>query len=173
MTLVELRPLTGRTHQLRRHMAIRGHAILGDARYAEKWGRGEGRREIYREHVGEREGDSNEHFDAADGERDSNEGSNEDCGIVAYGADDDGGPDDDDDGDVDGDGDGDVDEAGVPAIALWAVRLEVPHPVWGETVAVELPFPRQLEACMEAGDMGECGGGGGSGGGGECRGGGG
>ncbi|MSQ02311.1 MAG: RluA family pseudouridine synthase [Myxococcales bacterium] len=32
-TLVELRPLTGRSHQLRVHMAALGHPILGDALY--------------------------------------------------------------------------------------------------------------------------------------------
>ena len=31
---VLLSPLTGRTHQLRLHMAAKGHAILGDALYA-------------------------------------------------------------------------------------------------------------------------------------------
>ena len=33
-TRVELKPLTGRTHQLRLHMMAIGHAILGDALYA-------------------------------------------------------------------------------------------------------------------------------------------
>ncbi len=33
---VELRPLTGRTHQLRIHCATIGHAIVGDAKYAGK-----------------------------------------------------------------------------------------------------------------------------------------
>lgn len=33
-TLLELRPLTGRTHQLRVHLAHVGHPILGDALYA-------------------------------------------------------------------------------------------------------------------------------------------
>lgn len=33
-TLVNLRPITGRTHQLRVHMAACGHAILGDRLYA-------------------------------------------------------------------------------------------------------------------------------------------
>ena len=32
-TLVDLYPHTGRTHQLRRHMALLGHPIIGDARY--------------------------------------------------------------------------------------------------------------------------------------------
>jgi len=31
---VELEPLTGRTHQLRVHLAALGHPILGDALYA-------------------------------------------------------------------------------------------------------------------------------------------
>lgn len=35
-TRVELIPLTGRTHQLRVHMAWRGHAILGDVLYGEQ-----------------------------------------------------------------------------------------------------------------------------------------
>ena len=30
---VELEPLTGRTHQLRAHMAAIGHPIVGDAKY--------------------------------------------------------------------------------------------------------------------------------------------
>ena len=34
-TRVELEPITGRTHQLRVHMAATGHPILGDALYAE------------------------------------------------------------------------------------------------------------------------------------------
>ena len=34
-TRVELEPLTGRTHQLRVHLAASGHAILGDALYAD------------------------------------------------------------------------------------------------------------------------------------------
>lgn len=33
MTLVELHPITGRTHQLRAHMKHLGHAIVGDAKY--------------------------------------------------------------------------------------------------------------------------------------------
>ena len=33
-SLVELRPLTGRTHQLRVHLAFIGHPILGDNKYA-------------------------------------------------------------------------------------------------------------------------------------------
>ena len=33
---VELEPVTGRTHQLRLHMAALGHAILGDALYADE-----------------------------------------------------------------------------------------------------------------------------------------
>ncbi|MBR5909031.1 MAG: RluA family pseudouridine synthase, partial [Schwartzia sp.] len=34
--LVELRPATGRTHQLRVHLAAVGHPILGDDLYGEK-----------------------------------------------------------------------------------------------------------------------------------------
>jgi len=34
-TRIELEPVTGRTHQLRVHLAAVGHAILGDALYAE------------------------------------------------------------------------------------------------------------------------------------------
>src|SRR5256885_11746019 len=34
-TRVQLQPVTGRTHQLRVHMAALGHAILGDALYAD------------------------------------------------------------------------------------------------------------------------------------------
>ena len=33
VTLVDLHPVTGRTHQLRRHMLMSGHPILGDRRY--------------------------------------------------------------------------------------------------------------------------------------------
>jgi tRNA pseudouridine32 synthase / 23S rRNA pseudouridine746 synthase len=33
-TLVELQPLTGRSHQLRVHMQALGHPIMGDALYA-------------------------------------------------------------------------------------------------------------------------------------------
>lgn len=32
-TLIEIRLLTGRKHQIRRHAAIAGHAVVGDARY--------------------------------------------------------------------------------------------------------------------------------------------
>ncbi len=35
VTLVEARPLTGRTHQIRVHLAWKGHPILGDARYGD------------------------------------------------------------------------------------------------------------------------------------------
>lgn len=35
-TRVELKPVTGRTHQLRVHMAAIGHPILGDALYGDK-----------------------------------------------------------------------------------------------------------------------------------------
>ena len=35
ITRVELSPITGRTHQLRLHLAAIGHAILGDALYAD------------------------------------------------------------------------------------------------------------------------------------------
>ena len=34
-TRIELEPVTGRTHQLRVHLAAVGHAILGDALYAD------------------------------------------------------------------------------------------------------------------------------------------
>jgi 23S rRNA-/tRNA-specific pseudouridylate synthase len=34
LSLVELSPLTGRTHQLRIHMQAKGHLILGDKEYA-------------------------------------------------------------------------------------------------------------------------------------------
>ena len=34
LTTLDLHPLTGRTHQLRRHLASIGHPILGDAQYA-------------------------------------------------------------------------------------------------------------------------------------------
>ena len=33
VTLVDVHPITGRKHQIRRHMAMLGHPILGDARY--------------------------------------------------------------------------------------------------------------------------------------------
>lgn len=36
VTRLELRPLTGRTHQLRVHMAASGHTILGDVFYGDK-----------------------------------------------------------------------------------------------------------------------------------------
>jgi 23S rRNA pseudouridine1911/1915/1917 synthase len=35
-TLLELRPLTGRTHQLRVQSAVRGHAIFGDELYGSR-----------------------------------------------------------------------------------------------------------------------------------------
>ena len=34
--LVEAMPLTGRTHQIRLHLAAAGHPVLGDALYGEK-----------------------------------------------------------------------------------------------------------------------------------------
>ena len=36
VSLVELRPATGRTHQLRVHLAAIGHSLLGDDLYGEK-----------------------------------------------------------------------------------------------------------------------------------------
>jgi len=33
-TLVECNPVTGRTHQIRRHASLAGHAVVGDSRYA-------------------------------------------------------------------------------------------------------------------------------------------
>lgn len=44
---------------------------------------------------------------------------------------------------------------GLCAIALWSVRVELAHPATGERLCVEMPMPRQLQACLEAGDMGE------------------
>ena len=35
VTLLDLEPLTGRSHQLRLHLASIGHPILGDALYAD------------------------------------------------------------------------------------------------------------------------------------------
>lgn len=35
-SLVELEPVTGRTHQLRAHMAFHGHPLLGDDRYGDR-----------------------------------------------------------------------------------------------------------------------------------------
>ncbi len=35
-SLVELKPLTGRTHQIRVHMAYIGHPLLGDSVYGPK-----------------------------------------------------------------------------------------------------------------------------------------
>jgi 23S rRNA-/tRNA-specific pseudouridylate synthase len=35
-TLLEVRPLTGRTHQIRVHLAAAGHAVLGDPLYGTK-----------------------------------------------------------------------------------------------------------------------------------------
>lgn len=35
--LVQLRPLTGRMHQLRAHTAEVGHPVVGDTRYGERW----------------------------------------------------------------------------------------------------------------------------------------
>eukprot|EP00891_Asterochloris_glomerata_P003231 jgi/Astpho2/3231/Aster-x1132 len=43
-TLVRLNPHTGRTHQLRRHMALLGHPILGDRRYTGGYCAAQGRR---------------------------------------------------------------------------------------------------------------------------------
>ncbi|MCA9573219.1 MAG: hypothetical protein KC656_35530, partial [Myxococcales bacterium] len=34
-TEVELEPVTGRTHQLRRHLLALGHPVLGDSRYVD------------------------------------------------------------------------------------------------------------------------------------------
>jgi RluA family pseudouridine synthase len=36
LTLVELNPITGRTHQLRKHLASIGHPILGDRKYGKE-----------------------------------------------------------------------------------------------------------------------------------------
>jgi len=41
-TLLQLQPKTGRTHQLRIHCALAGHAILGDSLYGESKGPGKG-----------------------------------------------------------------------------------------------------------------------------------
>ena len=41
ISLVEARPLTGRTHQIRVHLAAEGHAVVGDTLYGEP-GRGGG-----------------------------------------------------------------------------------------------------------------------------------
>jgi RluA family pseudouridine synthase len=35
-TMVELEPLSGRTHQIRRHAKLAGHPVVGDARYGSK-----------------------------------------------------------------------------------------------------------------------------------------
>lgn len=45
VTLVDLLPRTGRTHQLRRHMALLGHPIVGDAKYFRRHWRGAAREE--------------------------------------------------------------------------------------------------------------------------------
>ena len=37
-TLLEIRPITGRTHQIRVHLAASGHPIVGDSRYGRKKG---------------------------------------------------------------------------------------------------------------------------------------
>ena len=42
-SLVECRPLTGRTHQIRAHLAHVGHALVADTKYGKKQGQRDAR----------------------------------------------------------------------------------------------------------------------------------
>ena len=50
-TLVEARPITGRTHQIRVHAQQAGHPILGDEKYADRsanqWAAGHGLKRLF------------------------------------------------------------------------------------------------------------------------------
>lgn len=134
VTDVELQPVTGRKHQLRRHMQFLGHPILGDRRYGGKLPPPCTPSSDARKNVAS---DSHEQ-DPADaqypeGEEEADQG-------------------DDDNGDADGLGlkeDEEGDDCSIPnpysRLCLWAVGIRFPHPSTGEEVSCKMDDPEWLK----------------------------